>query len=55
MAYRVTVIPLMCMCMASILQVSIHTPQKQPERIGDLLAYNSIIIKASEEYEDTPW
>ena len=29
--------------------------QKQPERISDLLAYSSIIIKASEEYDDTPW
>ena len=29
--------------------------QKQSERIGDLLAYSSTIMKASEEYEDTLW
>ena len=29
--------------------------QKQPHHIGDLLAYISIIINASGEYEDTPW
>ena len=26
-----------------------------PQRVGDLLAYSSIIINASSEYEDTPW
>ena len=29
--------------------------RRQPERIRDLLAYSSIIIKASEEYDDAPW
>lgn len=28
---------------------------KQPHRVGDLLAYSSIIINASSEYEDMPW
>ena len=28
---------------------------KQPQRLGDLLAYSSMIINASSEYEDTPW
>ena len=28
---------------------------KQPHRLGDLLAYSSMIINASSEYEDTPW
>ena len=29
--------------------------RKQPHRVGDLVAYSSIIINASSEYEDTPW
>ena len=28
---------------------------RQPERINDLLAYSSMIIKASLDYDDTPW
>ena len=28
---------------------------RQPHRVGDLLAYSSIIVKSSREYEDTPW
>ena len=26
-----------------------------PEKVRDLLAYSSIVVKASEEFEDTPW
>ena len=29
--------------------------QKQPNRVPDLLAYSSLIVKASRDYEDTPW
>ena len=29
--------------------------QKHPEQVVDLLAYSSLIVKASKDYEDTPW
>ena len=29
--------------------------QKRPERVLDLLAYSSLIVKASRDYEETPW
>ena len=29
--------------------------QKRPERVSDLLAYSSLIVKASRDYEETPW
>ena len=28
---------------------------EQPERVKDLLAYSSLIVKASQDYEKTPW
>ena len=28
---------------------------KRPEKVRDLLAYSSIVVKASEEFEGTPW
>ena len=29
--------------------------KKHPDRVADLLAYSSLIVKASRDYEDTPW
>ena len=29
--------------------------KKHPDRVADLLAYSSLIIKASRDYEETPW
>ena len=28
---------------------------KHPDRVGDLLAYSSLIVNASRSYEGTPW